>query len=723
MSHSLEGFYNITEFNSPVEIHTVRQKEFLSYSGKYDEIDPSLYPNGNQLLSDSLPVNISWDYKVPKEKIISNFNVTYGQKPDLSDGYSIVTTNKFASLINSYLGINYFRITTNFTDGSKDQSNIHTFKVDETCPRNLTIEGLTNCRDLGGRILEDGGKIKQGLIYRTSGNFYDYHTTYTQAGKIEMLEHLKFKTEINVSDGLNFNLNLPGTIVKNFNMDYGGNASHHFSRNSESLKNFFNILADSKNYPIFFHCRIGTDRSGLCAIILYGLLGVPLNEIYQDYLFSNFGNIQDKRYIGIKAGHDNIKSYINAINQLEGKTFKNKLYNALLSIGLSSSTLDTIINLLTEGPLAKNNNTGQIVATAEKLRSYNVQIIKDTSKRNHPNYYYTLDHPSKSVSYSFISSKIYKGQVVAYLGNMEHSRSKKIGDAINCKLDSKSFRIKDQTYAEAGMGNCNGRMNYNPVILGEINISPGKHTIMITGTNNPMNIGSICIFEIEESSNSKNDLSSSSSLSSNSNHLPIPKKKIKINNNTHTHCYQAQGPILNKYGKTVITYLCDCSAKYITIDFLNDHSYLNGSINDGIINGKLANGTIIKYDIPAKADTSIKLQFAVKISDINYKTEKMDLSKYTIKINNSLQPLLIPNNTTYEDNGINSSNSFSYITFCKFDINNDRNIEIELNYHNDHDNDNDNDINYLIFGEQIEKIEEIEEIEKIEEIEEIKEII
>jgi len=680
-----KGFYDITEFNSPVEIHTTRQTEYLSYHGKYDEIDPSLYPDGNKNLSDSLPVNISWNYQTPNnEKKIVNYNVVYGREPDLSDGYTIVTTSQSASMVNPYLGVNYFRIIANFSDGSKDQTDIHTFNVDETCPRNLAIDGMTNCRDLGGRVLEDGGKIKQGLIYRTCGNRYDYLTTPTNAGKIEMLQHLKFKTEINVSDGSFFNLKLPGTTVKNFKMDYGGNASHHFSRNAESIKNFFNLVADDNNYPIFCHCRIGTDRTGLCVILLYGLLGVPMNEIYQDYLFSNFGNIQDKRYIGIKAGHDNIKCYINYIYSLPGKTFKNKLYNALLSIGISSSTLDTIIANLIEGPLVKGNKTGQIVATAEKLTGNGVTITNDTSERNHPDYYFTLDSDTKSVSYSFTSSREYKGLVIAYLGNKEHSDRKKIADAISCIFDSTSLIINDQTYAEAGMGNCKGRMNYNPVILGEIDISKGDHTITITGTNNTMNIGTICIFDVEE------DLSIDHGQSFNQEERidQAYSKKQKID---HTHSYQAQGPITNKYGKTVVTYLCDCSSKYITIDFLGGYSSLIGSLSDDAISGKLSNGTIVKYDIPAKADIAVELQFAVKMSNSSQNTQPIDTSKYTIKINGIPTPISIKNGSSYATIGLTTS--FTFITFCKFDIENDTNIEIELVHNNDSYN--------LLFGEQV----------------------
>ena len=122
-----------------------------------------------------------------------------------------------------------------------------------------------------------------------------------------MLSHMKVKTEINVADGNSYNLSLPGTTLINTYMDYdqvGNNSLNHFTRNAESVKDFFEIVADENNYPVFFHCRIGTDRTGLCAILLNGLLGVSLNEIYQDYLFSNFGKIGEKRYIGSKAGQD-----------------------------------------------------------------------------------------------------------------------------------------------------------------------------------------------------------------------------------------------------------------------------------------------------------------------------------------------------------------------------------------------------------------------------------
>ena len=291
------NFSNITEFNSPVEIHTADQKAYLSYSGNYDQMPENQYPDGSQHRSDSLPVNLSWNYNAPSGKTVSNYSFISGQKEDLSDGYEIKTSSKSVAYYNPYLGRNYYKLVANFSDGQKESTAVRFFDVDTTYPRNLAIGGMTNCRDMGGRVLEDGGKMKQGLVYRTSGYKYDYSTTITEEGKKEMLQHLKVKTEVNVADGTSYNLKLSGTTVKDFKMDYSG-GSHHFSRNAESVKNFFNLLGDSNNYPVYFHCRIGTDRTGLCAILLSGLLGVSLNEIYQDYLFSNFGKIGEKRYIG-----------------------------------------------------------------------------------------------------------------------------------------------------------------------------------------------------------------------------------------------------------------------------------------------------------------------------------------------------------------------------------------------------------------------------------------
>ncbi len=619
------------------------------------------YPDGTQHLSDSLPVNLSWNYTAPSGKTVSNYSFISGQKEDLSDGYEIKTSTKSVAYYNPYLGRNYYKLVANFSDGQKESTEIRFFDVDTTYPRNLTIGGMTNCRDMGGRVLEDGGKMKQGLVYRTSGYQYDYSTVITEDGKKEMLQHLKVKTEVNVADGTKYNLKLSGTTVKDFLMDYDG-GSHHFSRNTESVKNFFNLLGDSNNYPVFFHCRIGTDRTGLCAILLSGLLGVSLNEIYQDYLFSNFGKIQEKRYIGPKAGKDNIQNYINDIQNMSGKTFKNKVYNMLLSIGVSKTTLDTVIANLTEGQVAKDNDAGQVIAPANTLTASGTSLKTDASDRNNPDNYYTLNSSSQSVSYTFNASKAYKGQVVAYLGNGDSSSSKKIADAVGCSLDNTSISMKDQTYSDARMGKCGSRYNYYPVILGEVDISEGSHTIKVTGTSNSMNIGGIYIFDAATAQGGGSQGGG-------------------VGGEHTTHNYVAQTPITNKAGKQVTTYLCDCGKKYIAIKF-TDYTSIDGSIDsDGKIGGSGNNKvkTTFKWDIPAKAG-EVKLQFNIKMSYSTHSSQTFDSSKYEVKINGATQSILLTNGQTYGQLGLTTTGQ--YFDIVGYNIANDTNLEIEFVHNN-----------------------------------------
>ena len=654
------GFSGITEFNSPVQIHTADQKTYLSYTGDYSQMPENQYPDGSIHQSDSLPVKLSWNYTAPSGKTVSKYTFISGQKNDLSDGYSIDTTNKSLDYYNPYLGRNYFKLVANFSDGSKEETEIRHFDVDETYPRNLAIGGMTNCRDLGGRTLEDGGKMKQGLIYRTSGFKYDYSTEITEAGKKEMLQHLKVKTEVNVADGSNYNLKLTGTTLKEFKMDYSG-GSHHFSRNAESVKNFFNLLGDSSNYPVYFHCRIGTDRTGLCAILLSGLLGVSLNEIYQDYLFSNFGKIGEKRYIGTKAGADNIQNYINDIQNMSGKTFKNKVYNMLLAIGVSKATLDTVIANLTEGQTAKDNDAGQIIAPASVLTGKGTTVKTDTSDRNNPDYYFTLNSTSQSVSYSFTTTQDFKGQVVAYLGNGDSSSSKKIADAIGCSLDSTNIAMKDQTYSDARMGKCGTRTNYYPVILGEVDIPAGSHTIALAGTSNSMNVGGIYIFDAANGTGGGQQGGGEQQ---------------------HTvHNYVAQTPVTNKAGKQVTTYLCDCGKKHIDIKF-SDYSSIDGVLgSDGKIGGSNKVKTTFKWDIPAKAG-EVKLQFNLKMSSssTDHANHEFDTSLYSVKINGVAQTILLENGKTYSQLGLTTSGQ--YFDIADYNVENDTNLEIEFVHNN-----------------------------------------
>ena len=503
------GFKNVNN-GDKFEIHTERQLEFLNYDGSYAKMDKSLFPDGKEHLSDSLPITLTWNYELPEAnegKEVEKYSVIYGQEKDLSDGYRVDSPadKDEITFSNPYLGENYYKLIATYTDGSTDESPIKIFRVNHTYPRNLTIDGMTNCRDIGGRATVDGGMIKQGLIYRTSGK--NQNGAITDATKEEMLNHLKLKNEINLAgDSSSYNLNLEGTtLFTGSRMDTSSTGGYsHISRNTEAVKNFFNFIADENNYPLFYHCKIGTDRTGLCTILLHGLLGVSYNEIYQDYLFSNFGKIGEQRTIGDGNSHD-IRKYMDDLVKYSGEKFQNKVYNILLALGVSQETLDHIINNLVD-KAPTGNDADQIIATGDTLDNHGATRKERADERDNPEVYYLLENENQYVEYRFVANKAFTGQVVAYLANPDTAQSdstnknKKIADAITLEYDYDKVDIIDQNFYEARLGICKGngittRINYWPVILGTVEIDEGDHIITIDGGSYKMNIAGIYIFD------------------------------------------------------------------------------------------------------------------------------------------------------------------------------------------------------------------------------------
>ena len=494
------GFTITTNLTETKEIHTAAQKTYLEYNGSYASYPVSSLPSGREWNSDPLPVKLAWDYAVPSGKTLKRFAVTFGQKEDLSDGFRVEgSTSKSLNLQNVFLGKNYFKVIAEHSDNSEADSGIMSFNVTTQAPRNIKIDGMTNCRDMGGRTTVGGGKVKQGMIYRTSGVKGGNPANVTSAGISEMKNHLKLKTEINVADNSNYNGTGNGWTVIEHKMDYdqSNQTRHHFSRNAESVKAFFKTLSDSSKYPVFFHCRIGTDRTGLCANLLGGLLGVSKNELYQEYLFSNFGNIEGQRVIGASAGQDNIENYMNEIDAMPGATFANKCYNTLLAIGVEKSTLDTVITLLTEGNTVPGNDNGQLIGKGSDLTATGVSM-STSSTNSHPDKYYALTSSSQVVTYNFTTTETMNAVITAYLGNSSGS-STTLSSALDMKIDGTSLTLPSKSFKDAGFGSVGNnpkRTCYYINQMAEVsNLAAGAHTLTIqTKGSNTMNVGALGVF-------------------------------------------------------------------------------------------------------------------------------------------------------------------------------------------------------------------------------------
>ena len=502
------GEFSFSEayLNNPQEIHSANQKSYLNFSGDYYHITPSQLSSfgmeGTTNVSSPKKVTLKWDFTPEDGKTVTRYSVIYGQKADLSDGYEIAgTTEKTLSFYNPYLGDNYFKVVANYSDSTKEESDIKVFKVDTQAPRNIYAGNMPNVRDIGGRVTYAGGKIKQGLIYRGAGNRFDKTTQINDECKNILKNQLGVRTEINVADGDSYNINLSGAQIKNCYMAYGATPYSNLSRNAEKIRQVMDLLADEDNYPVFYHCRIGTDRTGITGMMIGGLLGIPFNEIFQDYCFSNFAPIDGQRYAN-KADDpngDDPAKYIEEIKKMPGANYQEKTYNALLAIGCKPATLNKIIDFMTEGPKATLPTTGK-VGIDTGLTSTGTK--RTSSDYSNPAVYYEASS-GKSASYEVTTTAGDKN-IVVYLGSTDSSNSKMLSSCITLKIDGEAKTITDKSLFLAGFGrtsNAGNRTGYMFQILGKFNLSAGSHTFEISVKSGTFNIGTICVFDYVTESN------------------------------------------------------------------------------------------------------------------------------------------------------------------------------------------------------------------------------
>lgn len=320
------------------EIHTELQRDYLA--GDFKLI--SLFAKGKEELSKPQAINLSWDSNA------SSYKVYLSESKDFNSYVVYESSVNNLELYNLKINTLYYWYVEYELNSELVKSDTKTFVIDQTIPRNLNIDGVTNARDLGGYKLGVNKYVKQGMIYRTAR--YNENETQdlliTDNGIKEMVEILKIKSELDIrrtdnneNGGLTSSPLGSGVNYYSLPMKSGGNI---LLLNKDMIKDVFAVLGNEANYPVVIHCSIGTDRTGLICFLINALLGVSEEDLYRDYLFSNFGNIGGSRSYSI------IDTYIMNISSAQGDSLADRTYNYLLGIGVSKTDLDKVINIMTE---------------------------------------------------------------------------------------------------------------------------------------------------------------------------------------------------------------------------------------------------------------------------------------------------------------------------------------------------------------------------------------
>ena len=321
-----------------VDFHTEAQANYL----KDAYANFKLYADGTKELSVPDPVTIEF-----KGDGSRGYKILLSESEDLSNPVEILTETKTDgqtfSAYNLKIGKTYYYQVK----GEKNTNEVMKFTVSASAPRNLYVDGVTNVRDIGGWKYGDK-TVKQGMIFRTSKFNKDESTELliTEKGIDTFVNDLQVKTEIDlrtVDDNENGGITESplGNGVKYYSIPFasGGNI---INLNKDKLKDIFAIFGDESNYPICFHCSIGTDRTGMIAFLINGLMGVSEDDLYRDFLFSNFGLIGSVRTPSI------IKTYIQTVSFASGNNLSEQIRNYLIDAGVAESDLNTLVKMLSE---------------------------------------------------------------------------------------------------------------------------------------------------------------------------------------------------------------------------------------------------------------------------------------------------------------------------------------------------------------------------------------
>lgn len=344
--------WELANIGDEVDMHTAAQAEFLA--GDYNKV--STYAKGREELSRPTSVHLSWSVKPQDEgKKIVSYTVDIHDFEDRYIEQSFFTTDNYVDVYNLCVGTSYlWRVTAHFEDGTKSVSNWTTFQTADVAIRNLYVDGITNVRDLGGWHTLDGNRVRQGMIYRcgrlNKSKQKEIEIEITEDGIAMMRDVLGVKSEIDLrtpdknNETGGITSSPLGKDINYYSCPLQWDQGNYLTYNIESVKYFFELASNENNYPFIFHCDIGTDRTGMFAFLINGLLGVSEDDLYYDYLFSNFGKINDSRSL------NNIKNnYLKTINSCEGDTLSEKIENCLLTVvGVPQSQIDAIKAIMLE---------------------------------------------------------------------------------------------------------------------------------------------------------------------------------------------------------------------------------------------------------------------------------------------------------------------------------------------------------------------------------------
>ena len=255
---------------------------------------------------------------------------------------------------------------------SVGESSLAEFVASQQPPRWIALEGrVKNVRDIGGWRTTDGRRVRQGMVFRGEG-LNDNSPSGEIPGRsklmVEDVAYLKdvlgIKTDLDLRSGREAGgltaspLGGDVTYVHRSSPMYigvfsepGMNDDGLETDGKRAMAENFRVFCNERNYPIYFHCTSGADRTGALAYVLNGVLGVTKHDLETDWEATFYPMLPElgKDYSGLKfwrrEGH-----FDAGFSKYGGKdaSWNERIRLYLLDCGITQDEIDKFRSIMLE---------------------------------------------------------------------------------------------------------------------------------------------------------------------------------------------------------------------------------------------------------------------------------------------------------------------------------------------------------------------------------------
>ena len=192
----------------------------------------------------------------------------------------------------------------------------------------IPVNGIVNARDLGGYIMQDGRRLRDGAFIRAAHLADATDADLEHLSSIPIAKVIDFRKDIEMNgktdrlvpgaEYIRLEIDASGKIVSQATEDekklFTGNKQFdvkkfmvmaafnpmaqriaqlmypNLTNDPECQKQFslfFRLILETENGAILYHCTQGKDRAGVGVMLVLSALGVSRDTIMEDYLLTN----------------------------------------------------------------------------------------------------------------------------------------------------------------------------------------------------------------------------------------------------------------------------------------------------------------------------------------------------------------------------------------------------------------------------------------------------